>query len=181
MAVAALLLLVLSGLLPGCGDSDDNDGNTNPQPFHPQDLLPQSVGSMLRDGSAQSGTTDSELQAIINGGYELYSRHGYREFVYQDYAGTAAWGEAHATVAIFEMASAENAQDLYNDPDTDQGGCGEAVSIGDQGRLCTSLLDLTLQFRRGKYWVRVLMNNNSEAAKTQLQLFGTHIDQEIQG
>ncbi|MCK4305721.1 MAG: hypothetical protein KAY24_15895 [Candidatus Eisenbacteria sp.] len=191
--MAGISVLILAVIAIGCSndcicncgsDSGDGNGNGNGDDTstvirHVEDFLPQDAGGFTRDGDPSIATTASELQDIINGGYEIYDNHNFQEFVEQKYKGPLDGGEKTLTVWIFELATVEDAQELYDDPEIDIGNCEELGGIGDQERLCRGLNSLLIQVQRDQYWIKLSIDSSSQDARTLLELFGTHIDLEI--
>lgn len=177
--VIGFALLCMSMFTFGCSD-DDGSG---PVIRNPEDFLPQSVGDMTRDGNPLTATTATELQGHINGGYEVYVENNFQDFAWQAYQGTVGGGQATVDVWIFELATADDARALYDEDDHLCGALREELNgIGEQGELCFNPNEGSrVIFQRGKYWVRIYVNNNTQDAKDLVELFATHIDSEIGG
>ena len=180
-----LITLLTTGLsfgLAGC-NSDDN-GGTAPTIRHPGDFLPTSVSGWEADGEPQSGTTDAELSSSrVNGGYEIYTRHGMKEFAVAEYLGTGAQSGASLQIRIFEMTSAQGALDLYNDIENAPSNTEGNPEIGDVARLSNIpfVAGKRVDFVRDEYYVDVKVTGTSsdEEARVQAEFFAGNIDQEI--
>ena len=136
---------------------------------------------MTAEGSPQSATTAAELQALIDGGYTIYTSHNFQEFAAQTYTGTLSTGQATLTAWIFELATVADSQALHGDEQVQTGNCQTLQGIGEMERLCFGLGSQTIQFQRSKYWVRLFIDNSSPDARGILELVGAHIDQKIIG
>ena len=170
--------LILTAFLASCSNGDDSPTAAI---RHPQDFLPQEIGGMATDGAVRVATTVSELQEIVDGGYQTYTQHGFREIAEQNYAGTVGGTQTALRARIFVQGTTTNATALYVDVNVDPGGCSILEELGDEARLCTGLISLTLQFRRDLYWIELVMHNTSVDARGVLELAARHIDGEIQG
>jgi hypothetical protein len=174
----ALLVLAVCVAFAGCGG---DDGGTDPAIRHPQDFVPTQVSGWGQDGEVDTGTTAAELEAIIDGGAEIYGRHGLQEFALADYIGSGAQAGALMKVWIFDMNSGQEALDLYDDGDLANVAVDEFPEVGNQARLSSSLLARLLEFRRETYYVRIEISGASspDEARIQLLFFAGNIDQEM--
>jgi hypothetical protein len=173
------LLGALCLLLAGCGDGD---GGTGPTIRHAQDVLPSDVSGWELEGAIRTGTTDAELQAVINGGYTVYTRHGMKEFAFADYVGSGSQAGAFMHIDIYRMNSADGAADLYSDSDLYAGTPEENPEIGDAARLYAALpVGKTLEFVRDDYYVLVVITqaSSTDEARIQVEFIAGNIDQEI--
>jgi len=176
--VACGCVLFFIALAAGCGGGDDSP--TTPI-RHPQDFLPQEIGGMAADGAVRVATTTAQLQEIVDGGYQTYTQHGFREVAERNYAGSVGGTPTTLRARVFDQGSAANAEALYDDVNVDPGGCSIFEELGDEARICTGITSLTLQFRRDIYWIELVMFNTSADARAVLELVARHIDGEIQG
>jgi len=175
----ALPASVLALGLPGCGG---DDGGTQPAIQHPQDFLPSQVSGWDQVGDAETGTTDGELQAEIDGGSEIYTRHGMKEFAMADYNGSGAQAGATLKVWIFEMNSSQAALDLYNDSDLAPATIEGTPMIGSEARVSPIIpVGKSLEFVRDGYYVEVEVSNASseQTARNQVEFLAGNIDQEM--
>jgi len=177
----AALLLAL-GALAGCKDDAAKPDENQPPPVrYPQDFLPASVGDMTPQGTPTLATTANELQQEeeIDGHYQVFVAYSFQKFAGQSYLGTVGGQETTAKVWIFEMDTAQHAQDLFWD---ENNLCGNSLDVGEEGRLCTTSVgtgSATVQFWRDVYWARVVLLNGSEDAQRVAGLFATDIDTQI--
>jgi hypothetical protein len=187
-AVKALILLAVPGLilslaaaLPACSD-DDGGGGTEPEIRHPEDFIPQGTSGMSKNGSVQVATNAEELQQIINGGYEVYVTYNFQELALQNYLGDVAGSQAALDVSIYDMGTPEDAVELHDDVEINGSGNYEELDdIGEEERLFTGLGWQKIHFLKGRYWVKIYIDSNSEDAKTLLGLFGAAVVDEIDG
>jgi hypothetical protein len=178
LAVALSASMLALGL-PGCGG---DDGGTQPTIHHPQDFLPSQVSGWDQQGEPQTGTTDGDLQAVIDGGYEIYTRHGMKEFAIADYLGSGAQAGATLKVWIFEMTSDQAALDLYNDSDLLPTTIEGTPMIGSEARVSPIIpVGKSLEFVRDAYYVEVEVSNASseQTARNQAEFLAGNIDQEM--
>lgn len=165
-------------LIAGCGD--DKKETTEPPIRHPQDFLPQSVSGLAKDGAVRVATTATELQEIVDGGYQVYTSHGFRELAEQNYTGTVGGTQTSLLARLFDQETEANATALHADENINTGGCSPSGGIGDDARYCPSFISQSIQFRRGQYWVQLAISDVSPDGRTVLELFAQHIDSEIQ-
>lgn len=172
-------MAVLLGGTAGCGG---NDGpGTQPTIHHPQDYLPTQVSGWEQAGETATGTTEAELEAEIDGGSEIYTSHGMREFAIAAYAGSGSQASATLDIRIYEMNTNQAALDLYNDSRIVPSPIESQPDVGSVARLSSSLLGKALEFVRDAYYVKVeVLGASSEAeARTQVEFFAGNIDQEM--
>ena len=174
----ALLAAVICGTaLIGCSSDDETTG---PAIRRPRDFLPPGTESMPRDGAPREATDTDGLRLIVNGGFQVYTDHGYREIAEQMYAGTVGQESATVRVWIVDVASAENAEAL-NEELRQIGTWQDAGEVGDQDHRRTALTGYTVLMRRGAFSVQIDVSLSSQDAQDLAVLFATHIDGEIQG
>ncbi|MBM3317180.1 MAG: hypothetical protein FJY75_04940 [Candidatus Eisenbacteria bacterium] len=179
LPVALWAILALPLLGAGCGG--DGKG-TAPVLLHPQDFLPTQVSGWEQAGAPQTGTTDAELQAVINGGYEIYTRHGMKEFAIADYAGSGAQAGAVLRVSIYEMTTAQGALDLYDDGDIRPSTIEAYPAVGETARLSPIIpTGKALDFVRARYYAKIEISNavSPEEARNQAEFFAGNVDQEM--
>lgn len=170
-------LLVVGGLGIGCSKDSSDNGGTNPTIRHPQDFLPTSVSGWTMTGEIASGTTDAELQAEINGGYQTYTRHNMKEFAMADYLGTSG---GSAGIHIYECDTTPDAQELYNDPDFLPHG-SQSPAVGDLADMGSASGATTLRFARNQYYTEiVLVSADTQYAEQQAELLAAGIDSQMQ-
>lgn len=175
-------LRLFAGLfvLVAVGCSEDKK-TTEPPIRHPQDFFPQAISGMSRDGAVRVATTTAELQEIVDGGFQVYTQHGFRELAEQNYSGTVGGTQTGLQARIFDQGTSANATALHADENVNLGGCSSLSGLGDEARHCPSFSSQTIQFRRGQYWVQLLIYNAAQDGRTVLELFAQHVDGEIQG
>ena len=124
-----------------------------------------------------SGTTDAELQAEINGGYQTYTRHNMKEFAMADYLGTSG---GSAGIHIYECDTTPDAQELYNDPDFLPHG-SQSPAVGDLADMGSASGATTLRFARNQYYTEiVLVSADTQYAEQQAELLAAGIDSQMQ-
>jgi hypothetical protein len=179
--IATLVLALAAAGLIGCEKDDPNSPGSGPGPAirHPQDFLPQQVGGMAQDGPARVATNVTDLQAIVDGGYQTYTLHGFRELAEQNYVGTLGGAQATLRARIFDQGNATSAAALHADENVNPGGCSAYNDVGDEARVCSGLVSQTLQFHRDAYWVELVIQNTSPDGRSVLDLCAQHVDGRI--
>ncbi len=136
-AVALLFLALPSIAAATCEEID------------PVDVLPadEACPTWMRDGDAQTAYTDQELFELINGGATLFITYGFVAAAIQNYTGESAGEPTWATVSIYNQGTAENAEALYNDPDS-----GYGDNVEDWGWSGAARTRVTFQMALFEFW-----------------------------
>lgn len=175
---ALLLLLAHSGIVAGhaaasCADVD------------PLTVLPtdQPCPDWQPEGAPQTASNIEELTEIINGGAYLFEEYGFTAAAFQDYAGQAGGADVLIEVGVFNQGTQENAQALYNDPDSpghdaepieEWGGSGEA-------RMRVSFGFVYLQFWEDCFFVWVIASAGGDEAVPGSRCLADSVVELIQG
>jgi hypothetical protein len=127
----------------------------------PADTVPT---GWARRGEAQL-FAGAELYRHVNGGAELYHRHGFERLAVQDYAG----GSREVRVEIYKMATAAGAAALFAEINA-----GLATSPR-FGEVCV-LDDFQVMFRRGECCVTLTTYESSAEATAAMAAMAAAID-----
>jgi hypothetical protein len=111
----------------------------------------------------------SELFGIINGGAELYIKHGYKQALFQEYQ--AGSGKT-INIEIFEMPSPEKADSLFGDKG---GGKGNLLEIGDKA----VLKEYYCMFRKGPYLVTITSSLSTGKNESILKQIAKHMSNKM--
>jgi len=176
--VTILALLSLWCWFSGCSE---DEGDEQSQIRHTEDFIPPETTGMTKDGPVQIATDQTTLEEIINGGYQFYINNGFQELAAQNYLGTVGtYSNIAMEVWICDVQSAANGAGLH--ADLMQTGSWEQVDeLGDADFRSEALTAYTILFRRGKYFMKLIIDLKTQDAKNLLGLFASHIDQEIAG
>jgi hypothetical protein len=88
----------------------------------PLTLLPgDGACDWARAGEPQAAYTLEELALIIDGGAFLFEEYGFVAAAFANYTGDAGGTPSAATLGLYNQGSAENAEALYNNPDSGYG------------------------------------------------------------
>jgi len=170
---AALLVLVLVGC-----SGDDGAG---PDTLRPQDLVPPGTAEMPKDGAVEVAADQTGLQGIVDGGWQMFTTNGFQEIVRQYYSGTVGGAAATVEVWISDQGTTSNADDLHDDYVQAVGTFVEWNNFADEAHTALGLGSYTIVFRRDRFWSRLSITASSQDAQDLLELFATHIDDEISG
>ena len=169
--------LLLAVGLTACGG---NDNPTGPTIRHPEDFLPTGLSGWALSGETQTGTTEADLYAIIDGGAEIYAGHGMKQFATASYTGSGTQAGGTLTVWIYEQNSVGDVLGLYDDSAIVPPSPVPETGIGDHARMSSTFLGKELEFTRDRYYVDLNLSGLApQTAETQLRLIGTGIDQKI--
>jgi hypothetical protein len=129
---------------------------------------PNEVRPWVSDGPAQVAE-GQELFALIDGGAELFLRHGFERAAVQSY--TLA-GDRHIQVEIYMMRSMDGAADVF----AHKTGPGELpLEIGDAG----ASGEYYVVFRRGRFLVTVSAGDAKADAKATVLRIARAIEKRI--
>lgn len=134
-------------------------------------LLP---GDSVPPGWAHRGGTllfaGAELYRHVNGGAELYHRHGFQRLAVQDYAGNGR----EVRVEIYEMAGAAGAAALFAEINA---GLETGARFGEE-----CVLDgFQIMFRRGAWCVSLTAYESSAEATAAMEALAAKIDEALAG
>ncbi|MGQ9631857.1 MAG: DUF6599 family protein [bacterium] len=143
----------------------------------PLGLLPgdDEVKGWVRDGEPAIATDLKSLTDLIDGAAPQYIDRGAKKVVFQDYS---LKGEMFLTVEIYGMESPQNAQTLYKDIFLEEPTALKGV--GEAARLAEKLVGAyVLEFRKGRFFVRVTTTAKTDEAKSAALSFAKIIDGRI--
>lgn len=139
LVIASLGVVVQCGGVPGPRETGGETPAAGPAGFVAAAVT---VDPWRLDGEPQVHVGDA-LFELINGGAELYHRHGFVQALSAEYAD----GDGRSiALEIFEMSNVEGARRVFAEK---AGGSGEAVDLGDEARLESYYMNL----RTGPYLV----------------------------
>lgn len=170
------VLLVLMALA-ACSKS-----TTEPETLTIEDLLVKNneLAGWVYGDTRWVARNYSELYIPINGAAVIYERHGFREAASQNYMGTIDDVQVEITIMVFDQTTAENAENLFNDPDTDFGGATPwPDGAGEEAHYDAAPLSHRMSFYRGKYYVDLNIGSGSEEGLNVLKQFALNIDGKI--
>lgn len=131
-------------------------------------------------GSGWVANNISELYTEINGGAEVYQRHGFVEAAYQEYQGTINDSQAELCLSVYNLGNNTNAKGVYEDPAIAligaidwQGGAGE------ESHFARYPISQELTFYRGSYYVHLRIDGVSEEGLNILKQFALNVDAKI--
>lgn len=123
----------------------------------------------------------TELTEYINGMAEIYQKHGFTEGAQQSYGGTINSSSCTIQLIIYNMDTAANAKEMYDDPDlglsaatvwTDGAGA-EAHYVRYGG------LSQVMTFYSSGYFVYLMINYDSDESLNILKQFALNVDGKI--
>ena len=103
---------------------------------------------------------EEELYKVFNGGASLYIQHGFRSFVAQSYKGSKG---IDLEVYIFDQATPQNTEDLYENPFTKPNRIKEIANLGEKARIdMTPLFCYGVDLIQKGFFVRVITQDRTE-------------------
>lgn len=169
--LACALLFSASSILAECAQID------------PITLLPEDeiCPTWIKDGDPQTAYTYEQLTEIINGGAGLYWSYGFVAAAFQNYAGEIAATPAAATLAVFNQGTAQNAIDLYNDPESGQGDPILDWSYSGEARVRAAFGIVTLQYYEECFFGSVVLIPSDETGIADARCLAEAVCEMIQG
>jgi len=179
-----ILLLVLG---TGCDkkeDNNDDNGNSGGTVLTIEDLLikDNEITGWPYSGVGWTANNITELTEQINGGAEIYQKHGFKEAAHQSYSGTIDNGTRTLELTVYNQDSDANAKATYEDPDLgmtgatpwDDGAAGTAAQYVRFGGLSQKLV-----FYKGAYYVLIEINYDTEESLNIIKQFALNVDGKI--
>ncbi len=174
-----ILPLLLAILIVSCSKSDQP---ANPDVVTVSDLLPRDneISGWLRvtgaEGSWQA-TNTSELQQRIDGGFELFSNHGFVEGAMQTFTGRVNTETGvSCEVQIYDQNTAEQADAVFDDPNnvfTNPVMPSNPPSA--RAQIQKDIFSHTMKFTKGRYYVRMSIVSVDDKAPQVLEVFASNI------
>ncbi len=177
----AVWILTLS-VLPIIGHPGSS-ALANCEQIDPLTVLPDDevCPGWVRSGEAMAAYTLEQLMEIINGAAGLFEQYGFVAAAFQNYAGEVAGNPTEMTLSVFNQGTAENAEDLYNDPESglgdpigDWGGSGEA-------RVRVAFGVVTFQFWEECFFASIVVISGGEQAVPHARCIAEAVVSLIQG
>ena len=147
--------------------------------FRPDDLLPQDgeVQGWTRSGAIRSASDDEALYDLINGAADIYIGHHFKVFAGQTYEGSEGW---FLEVEIYDMGEPAHARALYRDPKGAQTPHPVLKDVSAEARVDESrVFDYGVEFRKGRFFVRVVAFEKGEDALNAAVLFAKYVSNKI--
>ncbi len=147
--------------------------------FRPDDLLPKDgeVHGWTRSGAVRSASDAEGLYDLINGAADFYIGHNFKALAGQTYEGSQGW---LLEVEIYDVGEPAHARALYRDPKVARTSNRSLKNVDTEARVDESrVLDYGVEFRKGRFFVRVVVFEKGEDALNAAVLFAAHISRRI--
>jgi len=176
-----LILLSLIFLIgAGCEKSESNEDE---EVLTIEDLLVKDneITGWSYSGVRWVANNITELTGYINGGAEIYQNHGFKEATQQSYTGTIENGTRTLQLFIYDMDTGEQAKDVYDDPDIGLTGATDWLDgAGIEAHYVRfGGLSQKLTFYRGKYFVMIDINFDTDESLNIVKQFALNVDGKI--
>ena len=145
----------------------------------PDDLFPEDgeVQGWTRSGAIRSASDDEGLYDLMDGAADLYIRHHCGAFAGQTYEGSKGW---FLEVEIYDLGEQAHARALYRDPKIAQTPNHILKDVDTEARVDESrVLDYGVEFRKGRFFVRVVVFEKGEDALNAAVLFAKVVSNKI--
>jgi hypothetical protein len=162
----------------GCSSEDNGTG---PITYRPADYLNREF-SGWSGGPTESGTTDTEMQNIVNGAFASYTKHGMSEVAKRVWTGSGSQTGAQLDARVHEMTSTAGALGLFTEPDIFPSTGDPEPDLGDSALVALGIGGgVDLWFMRDTYVVsfQVTDSPDVQGALTQLRTFARGIDDQM--
>ncbi len=163
------------------GAKADTDAVLPPEPKDPIELLPTNneIGGWNTSGPVKTAENQQQLYDLIDGEGVPYVEHGFVRCAFQDYTGSPSGTTVDLNLRIFDMADSTNARGVYGAVATGVEVPWTGDNAGDEARIEQQLFSYRVDFRDGRYYVWVTIQENSDAALLVAKLFCRNISQAI--
>ena len=133
------------------------------------------------DGATWQANNISELTTYINGGAEIYQRHGFIEAAHQTYRGKIDNADRQLKLTIYNQGNENQAKATYEDPDIGLiGALDWADGAGQEAHYIRySGLSQALTFYRNSYFVYLEITYDTEESLNILKQFALNVDGRI--
>lgn len=177
--LAAIFLLLAAA--PGCNKSE-SPSNNNVATI--SDLLPKDneISGWPRATDAWVARNKEDLQREINGGFEIFAKHGFIEGASQKYTGkvNAAPG-IECIVEVYNQNSEKEAGDLFDDPDkVFSSPITPANPPSARAQIQKDVFSYQMKFTKGKYYVTIMVGSADDKAQEVIEVFANNIAGKIQ-
>lgn len=173
--IAIILIMMLTFNM--CSKEPNNNDNI----LSIEDLLVKNneISGWTYSGSSWVANNISELTQYINGGAEIYQRHGFVEAAHQEYQGKIDNIDRQLRITIYNQDNKDNARATFEDPNLAlfggiqwEGGAGESAfyarySAGNSQAII---------FYRDKYFVSLEMLYDTDESLNILKQFALNVD-----
>ncbi len=171
-----LAILFLTSCALRCGRLSSTGGGDTAS------LLPiTDISGWTPSGGIESVSNTTDLWKWDDGAEQVFVDHNFVEASRRIYTGTASGGSVQLRLRVYAQRDSTSAQVAYNDT---RSGTGTPLTgsqnPGREARLDESALQaLTLEFWKSRYFVRVVIEENSLQAKNVLFLFANNAASKI--
>jgi hypothetical protein len=171
------VLILLGPFMASC----KKEATTEPVTIDALIVRDNEIAGWSYTGSPWSASTVAELTTYIDGMADVYQRHGFVEAVHQGYKGRVNSVAVELRLTVFDLAAEANASAVYAEPALGyggaldwKGGAGQAAHYVRNGGLSQALA-----FYRGRHFVTLEINADSDESLTILQQFALNVDGKI--
>ncbi len=175
-----LLIIVL---FVGCSKKDTP---TQPTVVSIQDLLPRDkeISNWNRQSGSDAGwlaTNSTQLQEKIDGGFELYSNHGFVEGTMQKFIGTVNnQPNIELEIQIYNQASSTNADGVFDDPNNIFANPMTPNNPPSaKAQITKDIFAYTMKYTKSKYYVRVAIISTDDKAQEVMEVFANNVASKI--
>jgi hypothetical protein len=132
-------------------------------------------------GAGWVASSGSELTHYIDGGSELFIKHGFIEASNQVYEGNVNNYKAQLTARVLNQGNIDNAVALFEDPDLQLSSAlvWSESPAGTEARYFRFQLSQLMYFYRSKYVVMITIDNDSEESLSIIKQFAYNVDAKI--
>ncbi len=163
------------------GAKADTNAAVPPAPKDPIELLPTNneIGGWSTSGSPRTAENQQQLYDLIDGEGVVYVEKGFVRCAFQDYTGSPSGPTVDLNLRIFDMGDSVNAREVYTAVATGTEVPWTGDNAGVEARIEQQLFSFKIDFRDGRYYVWVTIQENSDAALAVAKLFSKNVSQAI--
>ncbi len=177
--VKKLLLLGLALVFLSCPRERRTEQTVDAVDLPPLD---NEISGWARDSDMQVAENETQLFALIDGEGQIYVDNGFVKFVWQTYTGDISGAQVGLDLRVFDMGNSTNSKSVY-----DAVGLGSETpwtgdNAGTEARINEGLLfAYEIDFWQNRFFVRITIEQKSDAALDIAKLFAINVSEAIVG
>ena len=180
-ALPSLILFLLAfALVAGCNKSDTPSNSTVATIT---DLIPKDneISGWTRASISWVARNKEDLQKEINGGFEIFAKHGFIEGAMQKFAGKVnATPNIECDVEVYNQNSATEADALFDDPEKAfSSPITPANPPSAKAQIQKDVFSYRMKFTKGKYYVTITIGSADDKTQEIIEVFASNVAAKI--
>lgn len=161
---------------------DKSDSVTDPDIITIADLMPRDneISGWARVGGTDGqwkATNATDLAEQINGGFELYTNHGFVEATMQSFTGTVnTQAGIVMEIQIYDQGNAENAAMVFDDPNNVFANAFQPMNPpAAKAETRKDLFSWTMKYSKSRYYILISILTSEEKGQDVLEVFANNV------